>query len=213
VIILGLAATFLKDMRLPMAICFLLTGALLAQPPTPTPATAPLPEGLKILVLEGQDNVNNIRAPMSVNVVVEVRDENDRPVEGAKVNFQMPIMGPSGGFEGGVRNKEATTNIQGQASVSYTPNMELGRFAIQVKATQGGRGGMTTIMQQNSTTSEAGGKKSWFSRHKVLVIVIVAAAAGAGLAIGLTRGGSKSGSSGGGTVTIAPGVPTVAGPQ
>ncbi|SRR5579875_251806 len=200
-------------MRLPMAICFFWTGALLAQQPNPAPANAPAAEGLKILVLEGQGAVNNIRAPMPVNVVVEVRDENDRPVEGAKVTFQMPIMGPSGGFEGGVRSKEATTNIQGQAAVSYNPNMELGRFAIQVKATLGGRGGMTTIMQQNATTSEVGQKgKSWFSRHKVLVIVI-AAAAGAGLGIGLTRGGSKSGSSGSAGITITPGVPTVTGPQ
>jgi hypothetical protein len=212
VIFLERAATFLKDMWLLMAICFSMTGALLAQQPNLAPANAPVLEGLKVLVLEGQDGVNNIREPMPMNVVVEVRDQNDRPVEGAKVDFQMPLMGPSGGFEGGVRNKEATTNIQGQAAVSYNPNMELGRFTIQVKATQGGRGGMTTVQQQNATTSVAGESKSWFSRHKKLVIVVAVAAVGVGLAVGLTRGGKSSSSSGSSGLTITPGVPTVAGP-
>lgn len=197
-----------------MAICFSLTGALLAQQPNLVPAgTVTGTGGLKILVLEGQDGVNNIRAPMAMNLVVEVRDDNDRPVEGATVSFQLPLMGPSGGFEGGVRNKDATTNIQGQAAVSYTPNMELGRFTIQVKTMQGGRTGMTTITQQNSNTGEAVRTKSWFSRHKKIVIAAAVAVVGVGLAVGLTRGGSKSGSSGGGTVTITPGVPTVGGPQ
>ncbi len=201
------AATLLKGMRVLMAISFSLTGALLAQQPNPAPAGA---GGLKILVLEGQGGVNNLRAPMAMNLVVEVRDENDRPVEGATVSFQMPLMGPSGGFEGGVRNKDATTNVQGQAAVSYTPNMEPGRFTVQVKAMQGGRTGMTTIMQQNSTTGEAIQTKSWFSRHKKIVIAAAVVAVGVGLGVGLTRGGSGSS---GGTVTITPGVPTVGGPQ
>jgi hypothetical protein len=199
-------------MRWLMAIFVFQAGALFAQPPNAAPAnTAVVAGGLKILVLEGQDGVNNIRIPMPANLVVEVRDENDRTVEGAMVTFQMPLMGPSGGFEGGVRNKDAITNFAGQAAVSYTPNMEPGRFTVQVKTTQGGRGGMTTIMQQNATTSEAAHRKSWFSRHKVLIIVIAAAAVGTGLAVGLTRGGkSSSGSSSG--LTITPGVPTISGP-
>jgi hypothetical protein len=212
VIFIERAATFLKGMRVLMAICFSLTGALLAQQPNLAPAgTVTATGGLKILVLEGQDGVNNIRAPMPMNLVVEVRDDNDRPVEGATVSFQMPLKGPSGGFEGGVRNKDATTNIQGQAEVSYTPNMEPGRFTIQVKAMQGGRTGMTTIMQQNSNTGE-GQTKSWLSRHKKIVIAAAVVAVGVGLAVGLTRGGSKSGSSGSG-ITITPGVPTVGAPQ
>lgn len=209
------AATFLKDMLLLMAICFFsVTGALFAQQPNLAPANAPpTVGGLKVIVLEGQNGVNNIRAPMAMDLVVEVRDENDRPIEGATVNFQMPLMGPSGGFEGGVRNKETTTNAQGQAAATYTPNEELGRFTVQVKAMQTGKTGMTTIMQQNANTSEAGQTKSWLSRHKKIVIAAAVVAVGVGLAVGLTRGGSKSGASGGSGITITPGIPTVAGPQ
>jgi hypothetical protein len=213
VIFIQRAAAFLKDtLLLLLAICFSVTGALFAQQPNLAPVNAPPAGGLKVIILEGQNGVNNIRMPASVDLVVEVRDDNDRTVEGATVNFQLPLMGPSGGFEGGVRNKESVTNVQGQASVSYTPNEELGRFTIQVKATQGGRAGMTTIQQQNANTSEAGQNKSWFSRHKKIVIAAAVVAVGVGLGVGLTRGGSKSGSSGSG-ITIAPGVPTVGGPQ
>jgi hypothetical protein len=212
VIFIERAATFLKGMLLLIAICFFSMGALFAQQPNLAPANGVAPAGgLKVIVLEGQNGVNNIRLPMTVDLVVEVRDENDRTVEGATVNFQLPLMGPSGGFEGGVRNKEATTNLQGQAAVSYTPNMELGRFTVQVKASQGGRTGMTTITQQNSNASEAGQTRSWFSRHKKIVIAAAVVAVGVGLGVGLTRGGSKSGTNSSG-ITITPGVPTVSGP-
>lgn len=206
------AGTFVKDILLLTAISVFLAGSVFAQQPNPAPANAPVSAGtLKILVLEGKDQVNNIRVPMPADLVVEVQDENDRPVEGAMVSFQMPLMGPSGGFEGGVRNKDTITNPDGQASVSYTPNMESGRFTIQVKAMQAGRTGMITITQQNSTTGEGGQTKSWFSRHKKIVIVgAVVVAVGVGLGVGLTRGGSKS--SNGTGLTITPGVPTVGGP-
>jgi hypothetical protein len=167
----------------------------------------------KLLVLVGEDGVNYVRSPMPSDVVVEVRDQNDRPVEGATVSFQMPLMGPSGSFEGGVRNKDVITNVQGQASASFAPNMESGRFTIQVKAVLGGLSGMTTISQRNTTGNEPSQKKSWIGRHKLLVIIIVAAAAG-GIVGGVlaTRGGSsKSGS--GTPVTITPGVPTIGGSQ
>jgi hypothetical protein len=214
VIFIERAATFLKGMRVLITIGLFLAGALVAQQPNLAPAGTVTGTGeLKILVLEGQDGVNNIHTPMAINLVVQVEDENDRPVEGATVSFQLPLMGPSGGFEGGVRNKDAVTNAEGQATVSYTPNMEPGRFTIQVKAMQGGRTGMTTIKQQNSNTGEGGQTKSWFSRHKKIVIAAAVIAVGVGLGVGLTRGGSKSGSSGGSGITITPGVPTVGAPQ
>jgi hypothetical protein len=202
---------------LPIAIFFFWAGALPAQQPKAPPANATPPsETLKVIVLEGQDKVNNIRVPIAVDLVVEVRDQDDRPLEGALVNFQLPLMGPSGSFEGGVRNKEAITNVQGQGSASYTPNMEQGRLTIQVKATLAGQTGMTSIMQRNSTENEPGQKTgSWIGRHKKLVILVAAGVVGGVLAGVLTRGGSKSSSSSGTsatTLTITPGVPTVGGP-
>jgi hypothetical protein len=188
--------------------------AAATQQPGPAPAAAGLlSTSLKILILEGADAVNNIRVPMPTDLVVEVRDQNDRPVEGAMVSFQLPLMGPSGSFEGGVRNKDVITNVQGQAAASFTPNTEAGRLTIQVKAMIGGLAGMTSIMERNATETEHGGKKSWLGRHKRLVIIIAAATVGGVLAVVLTRGsGSSSTSSATTTVTITPGVPTVGGP-
>ena len=40
---------------------------------------------LKIVVIEGEGALNNIRSRTATQPVVEVRDENDRPVEGAEV--------------------------------------------------------------------------------------------------------------------------------
>jgi hypothetical protein len=184
-----------------------------AQAPVPTPVT-PLPGTLKIVVLEGQNGVNNVRTPSPVDLVVEVRDLNDRPMDGAKVDFQMPLIGPSGSFEGGVRNKETIANAQGQASVTFTPNNETGPFAVQVRATSADQTGTITIMQRNSTANErvrqTGG--SWVGRHKKLVILIAVVVVGGVVgAVVATRGGS-SGSGSATTLTITPGVPAVGAP-
>jgi hypothetical protein len=235
VILAERAAQYVTHIGLPIAICLFGAGPLAAQQPAAAPpanaapqVTTPLApqangapqvtEPLKILVLVGQDAVNNIRMPMPADLAVEVRDQNDQPLEGATVSFQLPLMGPSGGFEGEVRNKELRTNVAGQVSTSYTPNAETGRFTIQVKATVGGQTGMATILQRNATESAAAkgqGQKnqSWIGRHKLLVVIVAAAVVGGVLAGVLTRGGSSSSSGGGTAVTITPGVPTVSGSQ
>ena len=236
------AARYATHIGLPIAICLFGAGGLAAQQPATAPpanaapppanaapqaATPPAPQAnttpqptapLIILVLVGQDAVNNVRMPAPADLAVEVRDQNDQPLEGATVSFQLPLMGPSGAFEGGVRNKELRTNVAGQVSTSYTPNTETGRFTIQVKATIGGQTGMATILQRNATesvssTAQGAKTQSWIGRHKLLVVLIGAAVVGGVLVAVLTRGHSSSSSSGGPAVTITPGVPTVSGSQ
>jgi hypothetical protein len=197
-------------------------------PPAPSQAPAPANQvqvangTLNILVLLGENTVNNVRVPMPSDLVVEVRDQDDRPVEGATVTFQLPLMGASGSFDGGVRNQEMRTNVQGQAATKFTPNKETGRMTIQVKAVAGGLSGMTTITERNSTTSVAGvsggpgaqGRRGgWIRQHKLLLIISAAAVGGAIVAVLITRGGSSSSSTAAGTtaITITPGVPTIGG--
>jgi hypothetical protein len=50
---------------------------------------------LKILVLEGQDAINNIRQRTARDTIVEVQDENNKPVAGAVVTFLLPDRGAS----------------------------------------------------------------------------------------------------------------------
>ena len=215
----------MRRVGLAVAICFWGARLPAQQPATPPANTAtqqPAPAvnagplgatNLKILVLEGEGAVNNVTAPMPMDLVVEVRDQNDRPVEGAMVSFQLPLMGASGAFDGGVRNKDGITNVQGQASATFIPNMEVGRLTIQVKAAIGGLTGMTAITERNATEKEQGKKKSWLRRHRTLVIIAATVTVGVVLAVVLTGGSSSSSSTtSSGTITITPGVPTVGGP-
>jgi len=182
-------------------------------PAATVPAPPTEPGTLQIITLIGRDNVNNVKMPVLTTPVVEVRDQNDRPVEGVTVDFQLPLTGASGAFEDGTRRRETITNSQGQASAPYTPNTETGRFDIQVKATLGNRTGMALIPQRNATEAEAVRQPGTGFKHKKLVIVVAVIAAGAvvGIVLG-TRGGSGSTSSNP-TLTITPGIPTVGGPH
>jgi hypothetical protein len=157
--------------------------------------------------LQGLAAVNEVRVPTSTTLVVEVRDENYRPLEGATVEFELPADRPSGSFEGGVRIKKAITNAQGQAFTAFEPNPTAGRFSIEARATFGARTGMVTIMQPTKPAES----RMWISRHKTLAIVIAVGVAGAATAAILsTRGGTQSSKP---TVTITPGIPTFGGPQ
>src|SRR5581483_12164705 len=80
------------------------------QAPATAPPTAPPPTvaGLKILVLEGQNAVNSTSAHQAIQPVVEVRDQDDRPVEGASVVFRLPPSGPGGTFP----NNAATQTVR-----------------------------------------------------------------------------------------------------
>jgi hypothetical protein len=200
----------IRHIALLIAICLLATGTMVAQR-SKRANTADI-GGLRIIVLEGKDAVNN--GLETVTLVVEIRDRNDRTVEGATVDFQLPLMGPSGSFEGGVRNKQVISNSEGQASAPFTPNAERGRLTIEVKATSGALTGMATIMQRNSAESVPG-IGNWFGRHKKLVIIGAVVIAGTTIGVILaTRGGSSTaGSSSNPTLTISPGIPTVGGPQ
>jgi hypothetical protein len=87
---------------------------------------------------------------MAAPPVVEVRDTNDRPVEGAEVVFRLPAEGPSGIFPDGKLTKTVRTNLQGQAQATgLEPNNQPGRFEILVTATIGNQVGSAAIPQRN----------------------------------------------------------------
>ena len=73
--------------------------------------------GLRIQVIDGEGAINNIQLGSGREPVVEVRDESDKPVPGAKVTFSLPERGPGGTFFGASRNLTITTNEQDRKSV------------------------------------------------------------------------------------------------
>jgi hypothetical protein len=172
------------------------------QPQAPI-AQLPTVQSLKVLVLEGERSVNNTARHIGIQPVVEVRDENDRPVEGATVVFRLPISGPGGTFPGKSPTYSAGTNAQGQAAASgFVPNDELGSFDIHVTATYQNRTGETTISQTNSANNLSlqgpTVKKRPLWRNKY--VWIAASAAVVTVVLVLTLGHSSSQ-----TVTISPG--------
>ena len=201
-----------------MACLLALSPEAAAQAPAPSPATAsqapnlapqapaPLPaESLAVYILEGQNQIHDIRNPITAMAVVEVRDENALPVEGADVTFELPKTGAGGAFAGQASTYSTKTNSQGQAVATFLPNVQTGRFTIRVSAKLGNRTGHALITQTNARRSGVAEPKAGlfkFAWWKVAVL----GAVGATVAILLTRGSSSS------SVTLIPGTPTFGAP-
>jgi hypothetical protein len=174
--------------------------------------TAGAPQ-LKIKILEGNDVVNYFNQRTAREPIVEVDDENNRPLSGALVLFKLPANGPGGFCPNGVKTLSLLTDAKGQATASgLMANGNAGQFDIEVTATYQGRSATTLISQVNQKPPVPPGKHG-MSSGKVLAIVavIAAVAAGAGLAAG--RGGSSNSSMPTGGGPPAPSVtPTIIAP-
>jgi hypothetical protein len=168
------------------------------------------PQKLTVLVLQGQGAVNFIPDQRATTPVVEVRDQNALPVEGAEVNFTLPASGPGGLFSTGQRTAKLRTNADGQAAAPFTVNGEVGTFQIQVAATFGDRAGSAVISQSNSLRAAEKAAKAvarpWYRSWKFWAVV-----GGAGAAVAIVLATTVGGSSAP-TVTITPGSPTVGHP-
>jgi hypothetical protein len=143
-------------------------------------------------------------------VVVEVRDENSRPVEGAEVVFELPVSGPGGRFSEDQTVRMARTNSQGQAGVTFVPNSVMGRFNIKVSATLGNRSGQAVISQSNSLrpASSSGEKRRAGKLLNWKVLLIAGGVVGVVVVVLVTRGGSSSATAAPPTITLTPGTPT-----
>lgn len=143
---------------------------------------------LKLVIIEGDGAVNNVRQRVAREPIVEVRDENDRPIAGAVVVFTLPARGASGSFVNGSRIATIVTDANGRAAAGVIqPNAASGSMQINVTASYQGQTASSSITQTNSAAAASGG----VSATTIGIIAGVAAAAGIGLAVGL-KGGDKS---------------------
>jgi hypothetical protein len=166
---------------------------------------------LKVFVLEGADAIHVPGASYTAPLVVEVRDQNDRPIEGAEVTFQLPSSGPGGFFPGQKLSFTTKTNYQGQAeAAAFQPNNQLGTFTVVVTASLGVLKRSITVNQTTSNDLEALTKKRQ-SKKWLWIALIGGAAAGTGVYFA-TRGGGSS-SSGASTITLTPGSVTIGAPR
>jgi len=179
---------------------------------TSQPATI---RDLKVVPLTGNQEMNDLQNKVMAPLVVEVRDQNDRPVEGADVTFRFPLNGPSAVFPG--QNPAATfkTNADGQAAaIGWVANGQVGTFKVQVTAFRGGEEGAVVISMTNVTriteAARTREKRWWSTKWGRITIIAGVAVVAATAAILATRGGSGSTTK---VITASPGSPTIGAPQ
>src|SRR5262249_35756374 len=126
--------------------------------------------------------------------IVEIRDDQGRPIEGAAVTFFLGSQGPGGTFANGANTQTVTTGRSGQATArGIHLNPQPGPFEIRVTASYQGQTVTEMIRQRNVagiSTSHATGLsgKAW----------LILGLAGAGIAGGViaAKHGGSSGPSG-----------------
>jgi hypothetical protein len=148
---------------------------------------------LRIDTLSGEGAVNYLKSRTSREVIVQVTDENHKPVAGAVVVFALPEQGASGAFVDGSTMLTTTTDADGKAVASgLRANSVKGNYNIQVRASFNSRSGSTSISQTNAEVAVAAATGAAISA-KVIAIIAAAAAAGvAGGVVAATRSGTKS---------------------
>jgi hypothetical protein len=175
----------------------------IGQPQAATTPAAPPAKILRIHVLEGEGAVNSIPAHIAMMPVIEVRDENERPVEGASVTFSLPQAGPGGSFLGGQFTLVRKTDARGQAAATgFMANSMPGRFVIRVTVSYLDVTETALINQTNSDKmpqlhAKSGGKWKW-----IVLSLAAAGGAGAGIYFGTRSSGSSPVSIGTGPIVF-----------
>jgi hypothetical protein len=192
----------------------MLCGASLQLATAPGVAqSAPVPSKLFIQVLEGEGALNDMRSRTTREPIVQVQDENHKPIAGVVVIFTTPSSGASATFSNGLTTLQTVTNAEGNAVASgFKPNGVSGSYQIQVQANWKQLTTTSVINQTNTkqsststtTTTQTVHAARAFPLKTVLIVAAVAAGAGVTAAILATRGSSGP--------TISAGTPTVGAP-
>ena len=197
-----------------------LLALLIALPVVPASAA---PAELNIVVIEGEGATNNIRQRTAREPIVQVEDENHKPVAGAAVVFALPSHGAGGTFANGAHTLTTVTNDQGQAVArGFQTNGAKGPYQMRVNASKNGQTATANIDMVNVVAAAgagaAAGAAAGISGKLIAVIVIVGAAAAGGAIAAVKAGGGGSGNNstigaGSNSTTITPGAGSVGPPK
>ena len=139
----------------------------------------------RLVVIRGEGDQHNVKQGRATSqAVMEVRDENDKPVAGILLTFTLPSQGAGGAFVGGSQVTTLATNTAGRAAVTFTPNKVAGSYALKVSGNVQGQSVSASVAQTN-LAAVAGGLSTG------AIVAIVAVAAGAGIGAALAGGGGK----------------------
>jgi hypothetical protein len=144
------------------------------------------PNKLFIEVLDGEGALNDIRGRTAREPVVQVEDENHKPVAGAIVLFTLPSSGPGATFTNGLTTLKVTTGADGKATAQgFKPNHASGQYQIQVQASFGGLTSVAVINETNVAASNSVAQHSATRAIPIKVLVIGAAAVATGITLGI----------------------------
>lgn len=189
-------------------LCFLSYSYAPVHAQTPAPVAK-----LHIVIVEGEGAINNVRQRVAREPIVQVEDENRKPIAGAAVTFLLPQQGAGATFVNGARSATLLTDNSGRAVArGLRPNNVEGQYQIRVTASHQGQTASVTINQTNAL-AVAGAAAGVGISAKLLTIIAVGAAAAAGGVFAATRAGGNSSGTGSTPTVIVPGSPSVGGPQ
>jgi hypothetical protein len=163
---------------------------------------------LRIVVVEGDGAINNVRAHTTHDPVVEVRNEQDEALPGATVTFQAPPGGASAEFGDGMRSFVTQTDAKGRATVhGLRPNSITGSYEIRVTASFNSQTASAAITQTNAAPERAKSSK------KIWLIGLAAGAAAGGAFAASHSGKSSSTPSQASSGAVLPGTPSFGPPH
>lgn len=177
------------------------------------PAWAQAVTGLSITIVEGEGAINNVRQRVNREPIVQVEDQNHKPVAGAVVVFLLPDSGASGTFPGGSKMLMVVTDNQGRAAArGIRPNNQSGPLQIRVTASFQGLTASSVITQTNLAGSAAAAGTGLSVGAKWAIILGIAGGAAAAGAVIATHSGGSSNPAPSPPIVISPGTPSVGGP-
>jgi hypothetical protein len=165
---------------------------------------SPAAPKLNIVLISGDTAINNIKSRTARETIVEVRDENNKPIAGAAVVFLLPDSGPGLVSSNGSRMISTVTDAKGRAAArGLKPNGQTGQYNIQVRANFQQSFGQIVVSQSNILATGA----AISGLTATLIAVGVAAAAGTAYAVTRDNGPGRS------SVGLNPGTPSAGAPR
>jgi hypothetical protein len=166
------------------------------------------PKTLFITILEGEGALNDIRARTAREPIVEVDDENHKPVAGALVLFSLDDGGgsPYATFAGSPTYSVETDAAGRATGRGFQITQRKGRYNIRVHATKGQAQAGAVIAETNIATlvsSEGSSRPVAGASHKTLKWVLGSVAVGGvitGIVIATRQSSPTTISTGTGTV-------------
>jgi hypothetical protein len=172
------------------------------------------PMQLKITILEGEGALNNIRERTAREPIVQVEDENHKPVAGALVLFTIHGQGAGADFANSLATYQTTTDEKGQATAKgLRPNLETGDFVITVTATVGAATAEAVIHQRNVDPNATEKATTSHTVHHIPSAANIAFIGALAAVAGVLAWGAASSNSGPSTTTITTGTGGVGPPS